>query len=159
MKLKTVQIPPTYKAGEKKVTRKYAWWPKRVEDKLIWLEHYELVEVKSMRPRIVFAGYYPLVAPWGWDFVEERLIKSGLPGLPDFKHPPQPPPPLKQTHMNLQKVIACQDDSCHWYVIPAEMLDTFRDRLREDDEEFDAIFAEYRTGGDLNNVQLWAEIK
>lgn len=87
MKLRTIHIPPKYKFGDTRVTRKYAWWPKRVEDKLIWLESYEVVEIKSKRPRIVFAGNIPLVAPWGWDFVEERLIN---PGLPDFKNIPPP---------------------------------------------------------------------
>lgn len=62
--------------------------------------------------------------------------------------------------MPLQKVIACRDDSCHWYVIPAEMKDEFN-RLREDEdyEAFETTFGNYRTGGDLNMVQLWAEMK
>jgi hypothetical protein len=62
--------------------------------------------------------------------------------------------------MSLQKVIACQDDSCHWYVIPAGMLDEFLKLCEEENDPlFDKTFGQYRTGGDLNNVQLWAEIK
>lgn len=66
---------------------------------------------------------------------------------------------------NLQKVVAIQDDSSHWYVIPAEMRKEFR-RLEElasndnDDalNEFIEKFNKYRTGGDLNNIQLYAKI-
>jgi hypothetical protein len=68
--------------------------------------------------------------------------------------------------MSLQKVVAIQDDSSHWYIIPAEMRKEFR-RLEElasnDDDaaldEFIDKFNKYRTGGDVNNVQLYAEIK
>jgi hypothetical protein len=67
--------------------------------------------------------------------------------------------------MALQKVIAIQDESSHWYVIPTGMRDEFR-RLEElacDDDndaldEFIDKFNKYRTGGDVNNVQLYAEI-
>lgn len=63
--------------------------------------------------------------------------------------------------MPLQKVIACQDDSCHWYVIPAGMYDQFRILLDDEEHEqvFEEKFSKYRTNGNLNNVQLWAEIK
>ena len=68
----------------------------------------------------------------------------------------------------LQKVKAVQDESGHWYVIPDEMFEEF-DRLLErscfEDEgaeeaenEFCGKFDKYRTGGDLNNVQLFAEL-
>lgn len=62
---------------------------------------------------------------------------------------------------NLKKVVAVQDDSCHWYVIPVEMLQEFR-KLGEGGEgtedEFIEKFSDYMTGGDLNNIQLYAEI-
>lgn len=62
----------------------------------------------------------------------------------------------------LQKVKAIQDESSHWYVIPEELLPSFR--IDEQDEDmidsgrFDDKWGKYRTGGDLNLVQLWAEI-
>lgn len=62
--------------------------------------------------------------------------------------------------MSLQKVIACQDDSCHWYVIPVAMVNEFNKMCEDEDYEgFDDKFGQYRTNGDLNLVQLWAEIK
>lgn len=53
----------------------FAWWPKHVEDKVIWLEKYKKIEKMSDQPRIVFVGKYPIMAPWGWDFVETKLMK------------------------------------------------------------------------------------
>ena len=63
----------------------------------------------------------------------------------------------------MKKVIAKQDGDCHWYVFPAEMLDDFN-KLEElgdsidDYSEFEDKFSVYRTGGDLNIIQLYAEI-
>lgn len=63
---------------------------------------------------------------------------------------------------DLKKVAAGQDDSGHWYVIPAELKDQFykdvEDEEMADSGEFDEKYGEYMTGGDLNNVQLYAEI-
>lgn len=64
--------------------------------------------------------------------------------------------------MALQKVIAVQDDDCHWYVIPAWMENEFHmlEELgfeEDDHSEFEATFSKYRTGGDLNLVQLYAD--
>jgi hypothetical protein len=60
----------------------------------------------------------------------------------------------------LKKVKATQDDSGHWYVIPEELYDQFeKDNQNEsmaDSGEFDDLYGQYRTGGDLNNVQLYA---
>ena len=57
------------------------------------------------------------------------------------------------------KVKAIQDDSYHWYVIPNELYDEFLiDEQNEDmidSGEFDAKWDEYRTGGDLNLIQLY----
>jgi len=62
----------------------------------------------------------------------------------------------------LKKVLAVQDESCHWYVIPLELRDDFyKDEFNEDmidSGEFDNKWGQYRTGGDLNLIQLWAEI-
>ena len=81
--------------------------------------------------------------------------------------------------MTLQKVKAVQDNDLHWYVIPEEMEDQFNlllegfglphsaysditDELYEErgrrEEQFDNMFSKYMTGGDLNLVQLYADI-
>jgi hypothetical protein len=64
--------------------------------------------------------------------------------------------------MSLQKVSAVQDGDCHWYVIPEELYDSFYKDCGDEDMcdsgEFDEKYGQYRTGGDLNNTQLWAEI-
>ena len=62
-----------------------------------------------------------------------------------------------------QKVKAVKDNSGHWYVIPSELEDDFNkdcynDEM-QDNGEFDEKYGEYRTGGDLNLVQLYTEIK
>lgn len=70
---------------------------------------------------------------------------------------------------NMKQVYAVQDDSGHWYVIQYEMKDTFfaldekmgsenEVEFNEAEEEFNKLFSQYITGGDLNNVQLYAEI-
>lgn len=74
--------------------------------------------------------------------------------------------------MLLQEVTALQDESGAWYVIPKELHSDFRDTLdkaldQNNDEDVRAYyegkflneFSQYRTGGDLNNVQLYAEVK
>jgi hypothetical protein len=62
----------------------------------------------------------------------------------------------------LQKVNAVQDDSGHWYVIPISLSNEFSDECYDEDfvdsGKFDNKYGRYRTGGDLNNVQLWAEM-
>lgn len=61
----------------------------------------------------------------------------------------------------LQKVIAIEDNDGHWYVIPADMVNVFHKLLEggEDTEsEFMEKFNDYTTGGDLNLIQLYAEI-
>lgn len=68
----------------------------------------------------------------------------------------------------LIKVKAVRDDSSHWYVIPETMHQEWLqliNKLYETDFEdndlinkFDEKFSKYTTGGDLNNIQLYAEI-
>lgn len=67
----------------------------------------------------------------------------------------------------LQKVKAVRDTSGHWYVIPNEMVDQFfkDDRKIESDDytseelnEIEQRWGKYQTGGDLNLVQLWADV-
>jgi len=62
-----------------------------------------------------------------------------------------------------QKVKAVKDDSGHWYVIPNELAESFY----SDSENYDFCDSGYfnnkwrmfRTGGDLNLIQLYADIK
>lgn len=60
------------------------------------------------------------------------------------------------------KVKAVQDESCHWYIIPIELSETFKilhekacNEDYEAEDKFCEIFNKYRTGGDLNNIQLY----
>lgn len=65
--------------------------------------------------------------------------------------------------MKFRKVKAVQDDSGHWYVIPAELeRDFYRDSEDQaycDSGQFDIIYGCYRTGGDLNLVQLYVKVE
>ena len=58
------------------------------------------------------------------------------------------------------KVKAVTDNDGHWFVIPNEIKNKFYKDLDNEDfvdsGEFDNIYGKYRTGGDLNLVQLYA---
>ena len=57
------------------------------------------------------------------------------------------------------KVKAVKDDSGHWYIIPSELSDNFYNDLEDDGFlGFDEKYGKYRTGGDLNLIQLYAYI-
>ena len=69
----------------------------------------------------------------------------------------------------MKRVYAVQDDDCHWYVIPYELKDKFFEldekmgtdnetEFQEADTYFNGLFSQYMTGGDLNNVELYANI-
>lgn len=66
----------------------------------------------------------------------------------------------------MKKVKVVQDEASHWYVIPIELAHEFRrlsEKFRETEDydvldEFIEKFQGFETGGDLNNVQLYAEI-
>ena len=64
--------------------------------------------------------------------------------------------------MQIEKVKAVQDNDSHWYIIPNYLMEEFEsDLLNEDLEEsgeFGEKYEQYRTNGDLNNIQLYAEI-
>lgn len=70
--------------------------------------------------------------------------------------------------MTLKKVNALKDDSGHWYVVPEALVIEFHNLLNlsagkgekaeQAEDEFIEKFSQYMTGGDLNNVQLYAEI-
>lgn len=64
--------------------------------------------------------------------------------------------------MNIIPVIARQDESSHWYLIPNELNKKFS-QLHEEaingstsaEDEFITIFSKYMCGGDINNKQLY----
>lgn len=62
----------------------------------------------------------------------------------------------------LQKVKAIQDKNGDWFVIPEQLLPFYyidcEDDALIDTGQFDNKWGKYLTGGDLNLVQLWAEI-
>jgi len=61
-----------------------------------------------------------------------------------------------------EKVKAVQDDSSHWYIIPNDILKDFYIDLEDeqivDSGEFDNKYGKYRTGGDLNLIQLYKKL-
>lgn len=64
--------------------------------------------------------------------------------------------------MAIVKVKAVKDDSGHWYVLPMDLVDSFRNDEQNvnfvDSGKFDAKYGQYMTGGDLNLVQLYADV-
>lgn len=65
--------------------------------------------------------------------------------------------------MKLKEVKAVQDGDCHWFVIPADRIEEFHrllydGELKDDYSEFEDQFGQYATGGDLNNIKLYADI-
>ena len=62
----------------------------------------------------------------------------------------------------IQKVKAIKDESGHWYVIPNDLVNEFMKDEQDEDfvdsGDFDNKYRKYRTGGDLNLVQLYAVI-
>lgn len=58
----------------------------------------------------------------------------------------------------MTEVVVVQDDSSHWYVIPAELESKFYELSDEENyEEFTTLFDKYATGGGINRVQLYAK--
>ena len=64
--------------------------------------------------------------------------------------------------MQIEKVKAVQDNDSNWYIIPNYLIEEFeKDLLKEeleDSTEFGEKYDLYKTHGDLNNIQLYAEI-
>jgi hypothetical protein len=68
---------------------------------------------------------------------------------------------LNNQENNLQKVHPVQDDNGHWFILPNEFEEEFENDLLDEDfvdsGEFDDKYRKYKTGGALNNVQLYAK--
>jgi len=54
------------------------------------------------------------------------------------------------------------DGDGHWFIVPYLIFNDFYKDLENEDMvdsgDFDSKWGKYQTGGDLNLVQLWAEI-
>lgn len=70
----------------------------------------------------------------------------------------------------MRRVTAKQDESGHWYVFPIELEKRWyelwelmdsdgQSTFEKAENDLIAEFSKYMTGGDLNNVQLYAEIE
>jgi hypothetical protein len=67
----------------------------------------------------------------------------------------------------MKAIRALEDGDGHWYLVPNELSSKFSElsnKIDEDGEdffpaleEFEKLFNEFRTGGDLNNTQLYIE--
>lgn len=59
----------------------------------------------------------------------------------------------------MQKYFFAQDDSCHWYMIPAEKRQRWNEVNKMDidtDEGYEAFqeFEDYRTGGGISDIEF-----
>jgi len=59
-------------------------------------------------------------------------------------------------------VYVTNDGDGHWFIIPLELKHDFNNDLNNeyfvDSGNFDDKYGKYRTGGDLNSIQLYAKI-
>jgi hypothetical protein len=71
--------------------------------------------------------------------------------------------PHERNIHGLSEVKALQDHECHWYIVPNDLAFYFHEDTCNvdliDSGEFDEKWGRYRTGGDLNLIQLWAELR
>lgn len=62
----------------------------------------------------------------------------------------------------MKRVYAVKYDDGHWYIIPYELKDEFNsdlDGLSDDNiYEWEDKYSQYMTGGDLNLIELYANI-
>lgn len=81
MRLKKYALTSAPKDGDFKIIYPFAWWPKRVEDNLIWLERYQRAFKYAVKERV---AYYPGVlitfkGVWGkWDCLGEILKENSF---------------------------------------------------------------------------------
>lgn len=79
MKLATIKPEPVHEHGDYKIEKHFAWWPRKVENKLIWLEQYKKVYCYRVRKRRLYFISASYTGVWGgWDFVTEKLINNKL---------------------------------------------------------------------------------
>ena len=62
--------------------------------------------------------------------------------------------------MGLERVVALQDESGDWYVIPVDLRESFfldNENMDDTGDKFENKYGEYKTGGDLNLIPLYCE--
>jgi hypothetical protein len=76
MRLYTVPVKAKPKEGDQMQKKKFAWWPKKVEDKMIWLEHYIVTYRFVIRDRLHDLRQFGVIRVHGggWDLINEQLI-------------------------------------------------------------------------------------
>lgn len=69
---------------------------------------------------------------------------------------------FKSKDVDYIPVTATKDDDGHWYILPKELYEEFKTDLNisvdDDNYQFDRIWGKYRTGGDINNIQLYIKV-
>lgn len=81
MRLKTIPIKAKPKEGDIREQKKFAWLPRKVGDKLIWLEQFIIVSRFTVRERMHDFRQYGImkVTGGGWDEIEKKVIdREGL---------------------------------------------------------------------------------
>lgn len=79
MKLKTYPKQSKPVEGDYKIKKCFAWWPKRVENRLIWLESYKEIYLFRIRERYHYIYKLGLIGPikgGGWDLITLQLISK-----------------------------------------------------------------------------------
>lgn len=75
MKLATYPEKVKPKEGDQRIDKRFAWWPRRVKNRLIWLESYNKVYEFKVRKRVIIARWLYHEGHWGdWDLITEQLI-------------------------------------------------------------------------------------
>lgn len=92
----SVKVEPKPVEGDLKIEHRFAWWPKRINDKKVWLEKYSILYEWRVRRRMLpyFTGmteiFYHVFGDW--DKVGERIHR----GIPFMDNPPPPPNSSKE---------------------------------------------------------------
>lgn len=79
MKLKIYPETKKPQAGDYRIDKVFAWTPRKVENKRIWLEYYKKVYQYKFRDRYVYCqgyGVIDVVYCGGWDLITEQLISK-----------------------------------------------------------------------------------
>lgn len=77
MRLKTYPVVRKPQEGDIKTIKRFAWWPLKVENKLLWLEWYNEIWEYRLRKRVILARWIYHKGIWSeWDFITKKLIEK-----------------------------------------------------------------------------------
>lgn len=76
MKLRSYPPKETPEVGDIRKEKHFAWWPRRVENKLIWLEHYLQVFIYHQGPYIDPFTFIRVPNVKWWKKKTEELIQK-----------------------------------------------------------------------------------